>query len=81
MLDCFAFTQLARLPRDVPENPRAFLLALLPASCELGSFVAFIPWLAALDEQTPQLFQTHHAADQLAWRVALLCNWQHLAQL
>jgi hypothetical protein len=45
-----------------PKNLRAFLWALLPASCELQSFVAFKPLLAALNEEIPQLFQTHHAA-------------------
>jgi hypothetical protein len=62
-LDCFAFVQPARLPRDVPEKAEAFLReALRAASCELPPFVAMITWLAAPDQRKASFFQTHHTA-------------------
>jgi hypothetical protein len=46
-----------------------FLWALCTTSSELLISVANRAWLAARDEESPRLFQTHHAADRESGRV------------
>jgi hypothetical protein len=44
------FAPPARLPSDVPEKSEGFPASTPPARYELQSFVAVLPWLAALDQ-------------------------------